>query len=177
MATKSLSAGRQLEFETLGRTLKPGQSCCPPKRQRSFKSQRRRRPLRSSSGIPYSDFETALEKSLTADRVIGRPDNWPRPGSMERRLYWYVSRRFPKSRQKLMMYFAVGTALDLYHGVDFLFWLNGQVVTLDVSLREGKEHKADFLLTPSVLGDYKRLGRFMEEVARRLNPKRIACRS
>jgi hypothetical protein len=43
-------------------------------------------------------------------------------------------------------YTAVGTSLDIHHGVDALFIQGGVVVTVDASLREKESHKADVLV-------------------------------
>lgn len=41
---------------------------------------------------------------------------------------------------------AVGTPLDIYHGVDAFFEQGGKLVTLDISLRDKDEYKASVLL-------------------------------
>ena len=45
---------------------------------------------------------------------------------------------------------AVGTPLDIYHGVDAFFEQDGRIATVDVSMREKETYKADVLLVASL---------------------------
>lgn len=50
------------------------------------------------------------------------------------------------TRTPVRFYTAIGTPLDVYHGVDAFFEQGGRIVTVDVSLREKEIGKADVLL-------------------------------
>lgn len=50
------------------------------------------------------------------------------------------------TRTPVRFYTAVGTPLDVYHGVDAFFEQGGRIATVDVSLREKEMGKADVLL-------------------------------
>jgi hypothetical protein len=50
------------------------------------------------------------------------------------------------TRTPVRFYTAVGTPLDLYHGVDAFFEQGGRIATVDVSLREKEIAKADVIL-------------------------------
>lgn len=47
-------------------------------------------------------------------------------------------------------YTAVGTPLDIYHGVDAFFEQGSKIVTVDISMREKETTKADVLLVASM---------------------------
>lgn len=58
-----------------------------------------------------------------------------------------IEREFEKRGEKIEFYTAVGTALDLYHGVDGFFVFRGTVLTVDVTLNPNKiAGKADIIL-------------------------------
>ena len=63
------------------------------------------------------------------------------------------------------------TSLDFYHGVDAFFFWEGVFVTIDVSLLEKAEPKADFLVTPREM-EPERLGSFGNEIAQLLKEGR-----
>ncbi len=51
---------------------------------------------------------------------------------------------------RLELYTAVGSALDVYHGVDCFFRFNGKIVTIDLTVNPNKdEYKADLVLNVS----------------------------
>lgn len=50
------------------------------------------------------------------------------------------------TRTPVRFFTAVGTPLDIYHGVDAFFEQGGRIATVDVSLREKEYGKADVLL-------------------------------
>ena len=67
-------------------------------------------------------------------------------------------------------YTAVGTPLDIYHGVDAFFEQGSKIVTLDVSMREKETTKADVLLVASMDEDGRVLidAREMQQVAEKI---------
>lgn len=169
MATRPLSQGRQFEYDVLGVTLAPGQTCRMFQPERLHKTQRRRRPARSRAGIDCLPFGRALDQVFAEKKfIIGRPDAWPK-GILARRLYWLVVRRFRKVRQKIKMYATVGTALDLHYGVDLIFCLGNRTVTVDLSCGLKRTIKADFLLTPRIIDHKVWLEFTMNQIARQLD--------
>lgn len=57
-----------------------------------------------------------------------------------------IAERCLDKEEAVKFYTAVGTALDVYHGVDAFFEQGGRRVTVDVSMREKESYKADVLL-------------------------------
>jgi hypothetical protein len=80
--------------------------------------------------------------------------------------------------EPVKFYTAVGSPLDIYHGVDAFFEQAGRRVTLDVSLREKDRHKADVLVNVGFKKDgalelpMSEFMRVADEVARRLSQSR-----
>jgi len=48
----------------------------------------------------------------------------------------------------LKVYPAVGSSLDVYHGVDMFFTLGKKVVTVDLTVKEKDDYKADITICP-----------------------------
>lgn len=50
---------------------------------------------------------------------------------------------------ELKLYGAVGTPLDIFHGVDGFFEYNGEIFTIDLTLNQHKDsYKADIVINP-----------------------------
>lgn len=55
--------------------------------------------------------------------------------------------------EAVKFYTAVGTPLDIYHGVDAFFEQGRRIATLDVSMRDKEEYKADVLVRAALDDD------------------------
>lgn len=75
---------------------------------------------------------------------------------------------------------AVGTPLDIYHGIDAFFEQGGHIATIDISLREKVTGKADVLLLASfdkdgaAVIDEKEMTDVAHKIAARLNASPLA---
>lgn len=72
-------------------------------------------------------------------------------------------------------YTAVGTPLDIYHGIDAFFEQNGRRATIDISLKDKESLKADVLMKVSFDNDGRpelgtqEMHRVADEIARKLS--------
>jgi hypothetical protein len=65
-----------------------------------------------------------------------------------RRLKNRVAEQIGNGGEKLELFTAIGTPLDIFHGVDAFFEFNGIVVTIDLTRNPNKDSgKAHFILT------------------------------
>ena len=71
-----------------------------------------------------------------------------------KKLFQSVRRHLRNKRDQRLLefYVAIGSALDVYHGIDMFFQIRSRIVTLDLTRRASKEDaKADFLLTADMI--------------------------
>jgi len=76
-----------------------------------------------------------------------------------------ISQILMTNKSNITLYSCLDTPMDKYHGVDcFIIWWgslrqeSGRIVTLDITLKEEKpSHKADILVTPSKLCNFREL--------------------
>lgn len=90
-----------------------------------------------------------------------------------------ISQILMTGKGNVVLYSSLDTPMDVFHGVDcFIIWWgsgrqeSGRIVTMDLTLREEKSYKADVLITPQKLGNFREL---VQEVVGHLtkNPPRI----
>ena len=63
-------------------------------------------------------------------------------------MYNCIAPMLRKGRSKLRVFVALGSSLDIFHGVDCFFDYEGKIVTVDVTISSWKErYKADVLIT------------------------------
>lgn len=95
--------------------------------------------------IPYLDFLSSMRQVIKSELVIidevGRVEIKYNPGNPtwdeSPILFRSVKRHLPKRpKMSLYLYNAVGSSLDIYHGVDIFFLWKGVFVTIDLSLHE-----------------------------------------
>jgi hypothetical protein len=97
-------------------------------------------------GRAYVDYERSLQLAM-------RHQPWgnnPRcPGTpFLKEMYNCIAPQLTKGSHRLRIFLAVGTPFDHWHGVDFFFEYEGIVVTVDVTIRPGKDkYHADILIT------------------------------
>src|SRR5579872_3883383 len=119
----SLYPGRQFEINTLGYT--PITGYIPP----------------------YAEFNDSMWWVVShqpEDYDFRRPT-----GGLNEELFELVAERLPKKWRKfLYLFIAVGSSFDQYHGIDAFFYLNGVIVSIDVTTDLSKTGKADFIVTP-----------------------------
>jgi len=93
--------------------------------------------------VPYKGFNQSLEEILNSRLKIEAKDDVPERvynpadpkwGKMPI-LFASVKRYLPK-RPGLFLYNAIGSSLDLLHGVDLFFFWNGVYATIDLSLAD-----------------------------------------
>lgn len=89
--------------------------------------------------LVYLPYKNAMEEVMK-----NQPEKLP---FFTQRIINTVEEMYPGLAGRLQFYTAVGTAFDVYHGVDAFFKLQGHVVTLDVTSNSSKEHaKADIVV-------------------------------
>jgi len=101
--------------------------------------------------------------------------NWGKSGQ----LWFEVKRNLPLRvggvpRGPLFLHIACRaprTSLDFYHGIDAFFFWEGVYATIDVSLLEKEELKADILITPREM-EPERLGSLGHEITQLLKGRR-----
>ena len=87
----------------------------------------------------YLSFKDAIEYTKEHQPSIFDRSEWIKD------LRARISEKCTDKDTPVKFYTAVGTPLDIYHGVDAFFEQGGRIATVDVSLHE-KEQKADVLL-------------------------------
>ncbi|MGB8815947.1 MAG: hypothetical protein WCC74_01755 [Minisyncoccia bacterium] len=75
-----------------------------------------------------------------------------------------------KKTRELRIFVAIGTPLDLFHGVDLFFEYRHQIVTIDLKLKPRKGIKAHFLITLEDIRE-NRYYQISREIASELNKK------
>jgi hypothetical protein len=101
----------------------------------------------------YKDFRHAVDDAKLKQLARGILSNSPQT-EIARKLFHLVRRHLHKrSDQRLIeFYVAIGSALDVYHGIDMFFKVRGKIVTLDLTRRVSKtEAKADILMTAEMI--------------------------
>jgi len=89
--------------------------------------------------LVYMPYKRALESAID-----NQPDRLP---YFTQRLLSKVDEAYPNLAGMINFYTAVGTSLDVYHGVDAFFKLQDHIVTLDVTSNDSKTHaKADIIV-------------------------------
>jgi len=94
----------------------------------------------------YVDFEKSL-MIAKSHQPWGHNPRRPRAPFL-REMYDCIAPLLKKGRHYLRVFIAVKTPLDFWHGVDFFFEYEGNIVTVDVTLKPGKDfYKAKILIT------------------------------
>ena len=66
---------------------------------------------------------------------------------------------------ELKLYPAVGSAFDIYHGVDMFFELDGKIVTIDLTVNTDKDfYKANVIVTPEMIEDIESLAKEITDI-------------
>lgn len=121
---------------------------------------------RAWSGAPHTPEGADLENALLgkasvaptekidylpfAEAVQFAKDHQPELTSRSKELITLrnkVAESAANKDEPVRFFTAVGTPLDVYHGVDGFFEQNGRIATVDVSMREKEDFKADVLLS------------------------------
>jgi hypothetical protein len=102
------------------------------------------KPSVQSEEVEYMSFQEA------ADFVKEHQQNLPGRSRALRELRNEVAADCKDKTKPVKFFTAVGTSLDIYHGVDGFFEQDGRIATLDVSMREKESYKADVLLVASL---------------------------
>lgn len=105
----------------------------------------------------------SLEESFE-EALKNQPRGW-RPQhpktAISKKFFEVVAQNLGRDRNNLYLYISIGMSLDFFYGIDcfFLFYKNGKrnIVTVDVTCKKFKPHKADFLLTKKAIqnGQFK----------------------
>lgn len=110
--------------------------------------------IAGSEGMPeFKQFWSAVEDAKLRQLARGTLSNSPKT-TITKKLFRSVKQNLRRRNYQRLLefYVAIGSALDVYHGIDMFFQIKGRIVTLDLTLRASKEGaKADFLLTADMI--------------------------
>ena len=99
----------------------------------------------------YLSWWVALEDVIVRQEELGWNPLSPKT-IMGMALFRRVQQELPEHlTDKLLLYCAIGTAFDRWHGVDGFFVLGEGILTFDLSYGNKAEVKADILVTPAML--------------------------
>lgn len=101
----------------------------------------------------FKEFWSAVQEAKIKQLARGTLSNSPKT-TITKKLFQSVRRHLCNRRDQRLLefYVAIGSALDVYHGIDMFFQIRSRIVTLDLTRRVSKEDaKADFLLTADMI--------------------------
>ena len=78
-------------------------------------------------------------------------------------------------KEEIEVLTAVGTPLDVLHGTDVVVIWGSSQVTIDITLKRGKEFKADILVDQRIPEDKKRRRDFINGLAKEVVKKLMGC--
>lgn len=127
--------------------------------------------ITGSNEIPkFKQFWVAVEDARLRQLARGVLSNSPTT-EVTKKLFHFVRQHLcRRGDQKLLeFYVTIGSALDVYHGIDMFFKVRGRMVTLDLTRRASKAGvKADILLTAEMI-ERDQLDQLGEHIANHFN--------
>jgi hypothetical protein len=122
------------------------------------------------SGGMDKRFIPSFNQALMAS-IVTQPDGFPDYPATGIRFVLDSVRDFFSTQElpKVKVFSTIGKPLD-FHGVDCFFYYRGTVVTVDLTIKEGKKNpRADLVLTDQVIASSQRdIDDFAEQIANRL---------
>lgn len=117
----------------------------------------------------YLSYQEATTRAIASQKKLGWSPREPHT-PLAKEMFVCVQAFLPKDlASELQLFCAIGTSLDIHHGVDGFFLTDEFCVTMDISCREKKAHeiKADILVMRRDTG--RRLWRVSRDIADRIS--------